>query len=155
MAVHVPPPLYAAGAAVAQHLLARGSSTTRTSRACGAVIALGSAALAGSAARQFRRRGTTLDPIAVDTVTALVETGPNSVTRNPMYVGLAGLLVAHAVVRRSWLALLPIAGFVAVVDRLQIRDEEAALRQRFGAAYDEYVARVPRWLGPRGSGTRG
>lgn len=120
------------------------------SRAAGALIALGAAALAASAMDQFRRHETTVNPIAVDRVTSLVETGPNAITRNPMYVGLAGLLVAHAVMRRSWLALLPVAGFVAVIDRLQIRDEEVALRQRFGPAYDEYVARVPRWLGPRG-----
>jgi protein-S-isoprenylcysteine O-methyltransferase Ste14 len=64
-----------------------------------------------------------------------------------MYVGLAGALVGHAIARRSWAALLPAAAFVAVVDRFQIRDEELAMRTRFEDEYDEYVARVPRWLG--------
>ncbi|QPF71457.1 hypothetical protein G8A07_14945 [Roseateles sp. DAIF2] len=30
--------------------------------------------------------------------------------------------------------------------RFQIRPEEAALRQRFGAAFEAYAARVGRWL---------
>ena len=65
-----------------------------------------------------------------------------------MYVAMAGLLLAHAIQRRSLLALLPVAAYVAVLDRGQIRAEEAALRKAFGTDYQEYLARVPRWLGP-------
>lgn len=147
---HVPPPVFAFGAAAAQHWLAGRSarSSTPGSRCLGGVIALGSGALAGAAIDQFRRRQTTVDPVKVDHANALVTSGPNSVTRNPMYVGLAGALVGHAVARRSWTALLPAAAFVAVIDRLQIRDEEVAMRALFEDEYDEYVARVPRWVGP-------
>jgi protein-S-isoprenylcysteine O-methyltransferase Ste14 len=63
-----------------------------------------------------------------------------------MYVGLTGVLLAHAMWRGSWRALLPVAGFVAVVDRVQIAAEEAALRERFGDDYEAYLAAVPRWL---------
>ena len=35
---------------------------------------------------------------------------------------------------------------VAVVDRVQIAAEEAALRERFGDDYEAYLAAVPRWL---------
>ena len=66
-----------------------------------------------------------------------------------MYVGLAGLLVAHAAWRGSWAALEPVAGFVLLVDRLQIKAEESALLDRFGAAYAAYRAATPRWLGSR------
>ena len=76
----------------------------------------------------------------------LVTDGPNALTRNPMYVGMAGVLTAHALVRRGWLPVLPLAAFVAVIDRTQIRPEEAALRELFGEKYDAYCARVPRWL---------
>ncbi|MDO5635605.1 MAG: hypothetical protein Q4G34_12180 [Micrococcus sp.] len=36
--------------------------------------------------------------------------------------------------------------FVVLIDRTQIPAEEKALRRRFGAEYDVYAARTPRWL---------
>ncbi len=73
--------------------------------------------------------------------------GPNALTRNPMYVGMAGVLTAHAIARGGWLTALPVAGFVALIDRVQVRPEEQALRGLFGDEYAAYCARVPRWLG--------
>jgi protein-S-isoprenylcysteine O-methyltransferase Ste14 len=144
----VPPPLLAAGAGVAQHLLARGRKATPASAVTAGLMAAASGALAVSAASGFRRRGTTLHPQEPDKASVLVTDGPNRFTRNPMYTGLTGVLLAHAVLRRSWPAALAVVPFVAVVDRVQIRAEEAALRRRFGSAYDDYCARTPRWLGP-------
>jgi protein-S-isoprenylcysteine O-methyltransferase Ste14 len=79
----------------------------------------------------------------------LVTTGVNAVSRNPMYVGMAGLLVANAMRRGSWTALLPVAVFTVVIDRLQIAAEEPALLANFGAEYEAYRASVPRWLDRR------
>ena len=79
----------------------------------------------------------------------LVTSGANAISRNPMYVGMAGLLLAHAVWRGSWTALLPLAGFVAFIDRAQIRAEESALLEKFGAAYEAYKATTPRWIDRR------
>lgn len=143
------PPVWALAAAVTQHVLARGQTTTPTSRSLAGAFAGTSLVLMGGAAREFRRRATTLDPTRPDLATELVTTGPNQGTRNPMYLGLAGLLLAHATARRSLPALLPLAGFVAVMDRLQIPREEAALRKTFGAEYAGYSSRVPRWIGLR------
>ncbi len=66
-----------------------------------------------------------------------------------MYVGLAGLLVANAIWRSSWVALAPVAGFVVLIDRLQIQAEESALLEKFGHAYETYRAASPRWLDGR------
>jgi len=110
-------------------------------------IAAASAAFASSAAGQFGRQGTTLEPFNPTRASVLVTTGANSVSRNPMYVGLAGLLVANAVRIGSWKALLPVAAFTLVIDRLQIPAEESALLTNFGAEYEAYRATVPRWLG--------
>ena len=49
-----------------------------------------------------------------------------------MYVGLSGLLLSYAIRRGSWTALLPMAAFVVVIDRLQILSEEAALLHTSG-----------------------
>jgi protein-S-isoprenylcysteine O-methyltransferase Ste14 len=56
------------------------------------------------------------------------------------------VLLAEAVLLRSppllgWLAVF------AIVNAIYIRvSEEPGLRVRFGTTYDEYCARVPRWL---------
>ena len=76
----------------------------------------------------------------------LVTTGVNELSRNPMYVGMAGLLVANALRLRSWTAVLPLAVFTGVIDRVQIAAEEPALLANFGAEYEAYRASVPRWL---------
>lgn len=142
----MPPPAYAVAVAVAQHLLA-GDHRPGTLRkvAAGATAAAGLALIGGSI-QQFRERGTTVEPFRPDQASALVTTGPNAVTRNPMYAGMAGLLTAHALVRGGILPTLPVAAFVAVIDRLQIRPEEAALAANFGDEYAAYCDRVPRWL---------
>ena len=145
----VPPPAVALAAGVTQYLLARGRRSTGPSRSAAAVVAGGSVLLAGATLNGFRRVGTTVDPHAPEQASHLVTDGTNAVTRNPMYLGLTGLLVAHAVLRRSVVALLPAAAFLVVLDRLQVPAEEAALGELFGAEYEAYRARVPRWLGPR------
>ena len=46
-------------------------------------------------------------------------------------------------------ALRPFVGlpvFVLYIGRFQITPEERALQSLFGKAYDDYVARVRRWL---------
>jgi protein-S-isoprenylcysteine O-methyltransferase Ste14 len=66
-----------------------------------------------------------------------------------MYLGLSGTLLANAVRRGSWRALLPLAGFMLVLDRAQVAAEETALSAKFGDDFEAYCATVPRWLGLR------
>ena len=94
----------------------------------------------------FLKRKTTINPLKPQNTTALVTDGIYSITRNPMYVGMAFLLAAWAI----WLsALVPLAGplvFAAYITRFQILPEERALGSLFGDAFDTYAARVRRWL---------
>jgi protein-S-isoprenylcysteine O-methyltransferase Ste14 len=90
-----------------------------------------------------------LVPVHPEQASVLVTTGANALSRNPMYVGLTGLLVANAVRLGAKTALLPVAAFTVVIDRLQIAAEESALLAKFGADYEAYRAAVPRWLGAR------
>jgi protein-S-isoprenylcysteine O-methyltransferase Ste14 len=150
MPLLIPPPAIAFGTAVLQRVVARHPQRPGALRgAAAAALAAGSVALATAAASSFRRAGTTLSPEHPADASVLVTTGPHALTRNPMYVGLCGLLVANAVRLGSWRSLLPVTAFVTAIDRLQIRAEEAALRERFGADFEAYCARVPRWLGLR------
>jgi len=89
----------------------------------------------------------------VDPPTVVVARGPYRFTRNPMYVGVTTWLTGVAVLTASrplaWYALV-----VAVAFHLRVvLNEEPVMRRRFGAPYDAYCARVPRWLWPR-RGTR-
>jgi len=77
----------------------------------------------------------------------LVTEGPFRFSRNPVYLALAGVLVAHAVLRRSIVALAAVAGFIVVLDRTQVPAEEQALSKTFKREYDQYRASTPRWIG--------
>lgn len=112
-----------------------------------ASLTVGSASLAGAAAASFVKSGTTVEPFRPEEASTLVTSGANAITRNPMYVGMAGLLLAHAVWRSSWAGLAPAAAFVAIIDRLQIEAEESALLEKFGVEYESYRVATPRWLG--------
>ena len=146
-----PPPLLALAAGLAQRTLSTGAPRPSRARALLATaIAGASIGLAAASAQQFRRQGTTVEPFDPSRATTLVTTGANAISRNPMYVGMAGLLVANATRLGSWTALLPAAAFTVVIDRVQIAAEEPALLANFGAEYEAYRASVPRWL-DRGS----
>jgi protein-S-isoprenylcysteine O-methyltransferase Ste14 len=143
----VPPPLVALAAALAQRALTGATPAPNAGLAAVTMtVSLASMSMAGAAASQFRRSGTTIEPFHPDRASVLVTTGANSISRNPMYVGMAGLLVANAIWRGSWAALAPVAGFVVLIDRLQIVAEESALLGKFGAEYETYRAASPRWL---------
>ena len=145
-----PPPLLALAAALAQQGLTRGAPPASTlRRSAAAAVAATSVAMAGGAASRFRAQGTTVEPFDPSQASSLVVSGPNALTRNPMYVGLAGLLVANALRRRSLAAVLPVAAFVAYIDRFQVTAEERALGEKFGADYAAYCESVPRWLDAR------
>jgi protein-S-isoprenylcysteine O-methyltransferase Ste14 len=118
------------------------------------VIAAGAGTALLAPAIDFRRHRTTVDPRADAAPSALVTGGLNAYSRNPMYLGMAGLLVANATRRPAPLAVLPLVGFVAWMDRRQIPIEEEALRTLFGREYDRYAALVPRWIGSRRSPAR-
>lgn len=92
----------------------------------------------------FRRAKTSLVPVKPSA--ALVLSGPYTITRNPMYLGLLCLYLAAALWLNVPWALLLAPVVVWVVQRMVIEKEERYLEQRFGAAYYDYKARVRRWI---------
>jgi protein-S-isoprenylcysteine O-methyltransferase Ste14 len=94
----------------------------------------------------FRRARTTVNPLRPQRASHLVTEGVYQTTRNPMYVGMAILLLAVAVALAAPVALLGPVLFVLYITRFQIQPEERALRALFGADFEAYCAKVPRWL---------
>lgn len=142
------PPLMAA-LAIALTLLTRSLLPGLPQPGAGwAGLALGLAGLAliGVAAARFAGQGTTVNPARPEASTALVTTGLNAWSRNPMYIGEVMIVAAVGVAINPVVGLPAAAAFWLVLDRVQIPAEERALGARFGAAYDAYRARVRRWL---------
>jgi protein-S-isoprenylcysteine O-methyltransferase Ste14 len=85
-------------------------------------------------------------PAPIDPPKTLVVGGPYRLTRNPLYVGVVSVLFGEALMVRS-LALTEYAAavFIAFYGFVLIY-EEPVLRDKFGAAYIEYCAKVPRWI---------
>lgn len=94
----------------------------------------------------FFRSRTTINPLKPASASALVTGGIYRFTRNPMYLGLATLLLAWATYLGSLAALAGVPLFVLYMNRFQIAPEERALEARFGAEYIAYRRRVRRWL---------
>jgi protein-S-isoprenylcysteine O-methyltransferase Ste14 len=76
----------------------------------------------------------------------LVDTGPFGLSRNPVFIGQAVLLIGLVLAFPDPLQLTAaLIGLVAM--RQQVLIEERVLRATFGPRYDAYAARVPRWIG--------
>ena len=95
---------------------------------------------------QFRRAGTTVNPLRPEAASGLVTRGIYRFTRNPMYVGFALVLLAWAVFLQNPLNIIVLVAFVVYIDRFQVRPEERALKSKFGAQFDTYKRKVRRWL---------
>lgn len=91
----------------------------------------------------LRGKGT---PAPIDPPKKLVEEGPYRIVRNPMYWSVAFVLLGEALVFHSLtLAELAVTLF-AGANLFVLFYEEPVLRRKFGAEYEDYCRRVPRWL---------
>jgi protein-S-isoprenylcysteine O-methyltransferase Ste14 len=91
----------------------------------------------------FAGRGT---PAPIDPPKFLVARGLYRFSRNPMYLSVLTVLAGESLL--FWSArLLGYAACVAVLFHLFVYFyEEPNLKKRMGAAYEQYVQDVPRWI---------
>ncbi len=97
-------------------------------------------------ARAFRRVRTTVNPLHPERASSMVTSGIFRFTRNPMYVGIALVLLGFFLAFGALSAILGLPAFVGYITRFQILPEERILEAKFGSAYAAYRARVRRWL---------
>lgn len=93
---------------------------------------------------QFLAAGTGLVPFTE--ARALVTGGLYRLTRNPMYLGMALVLLGAGLVAGSLGALLPLPLFMVIIQKRFIEGEERFLEAAFGNDYRAYKRRVRRWL---------
>lgn len=94
----------------------------------------------------FRRVCTSVNPFNPAAATHLVVVGVYRFTRNPIYLGDFLILIGWAIFLGIPVGLAFALLFVAYIDRFQIQPEERILADKFGRPYDDYRARVRRWI---------
>jgi protein-S-isoprenylcysteine O-methyltransferase Ste14 len=92
----------------------------------------------------FKRCGTTVKPQEIPT--ALIVSGPFRISRHPMYLGMATILLGEAVVLGSLAGLLFPLIFAGLMEALFMLREEKMLEEAFGEEYLDYRRRVRRWI---------
>lgn len=146
----VPPPLVALLIGIAMWAASHFAAPLEAPRGLriGVAAALAVAGLGFGAAGllAFRRAGANIDPHRIDKGEALVTQGVYRYTRNPMYLGLALVLLGYAVYLIRPVDFLGPLAFVAYIARFQILPEERAMARKFGASYEAYTRAVRRWI---------
>ena len=88
-------------------------------------------------------RGT---PAPIDPPKELVAVGFYRYTRNPMYVGILLMLTGYFLWYGFWSLLIYAVFIFLAFNTFVAYYEEPTLRRNFGAAYEDYCKRVPRWF---------
>ena len=110
----------------------------------GGILIVAGLGLMASAVSKFRSHGTTIRPDRA--ASTLIVDFPYTLTRNPMYVGLAVIYLGITIAAQSLWALILLPVVLLIIQRGAIEKEEAFLEQRFGADYAQFKSRVRRWL---------
>lgn len=114
-------------------------------RLVGPVLVAAGLALMAAAVLQMARRRTTVIPRRDPS--ALVTEGVFSLSRNPIYLGDALILLGAILWLDAAVALPLVVSFVWLIQTRFIRDEEARLTLAFGPEFDLWAARTRRWFG--------
>ena len=133
--VKFPPPFVYAGAVIGGYVLNRAwpapMGDGRWWDVVAAILVVAWAALTISSFGHFWRRRTTIIPHRP--ANALVVAGPYRFTRNPLYLGLALLTAALAIVLNTWWPVVLLVPALIIIRVTVIAREESYLRRRFGA----------------------
>jgi protein-S-isoprenylcysteine O-methyltransferase Ste14 len=96
------------------------------------------------AERLFKWGATGVCPFSPATV--LVKRGPFRLSRNPMYLGLiaisVGVTLATGAFSNIWISF----ALAIWLHYAYVLPEEHFMHNRFGAEYEQYTERVPRWM---------
>jgi protein-S-isoprenylcysteine O-methyltransferase Ste14 len=111
---------------------------------CGIVLIAFGLVIAFGAESQFRRNGTTIDPLGM--AEKLVTDGWFRYSRNPMYLSFVIMLTGAWVTLGSIPPLLGIFMYILLTERWYILPEEKRLMATFRKQYESYQISTRRWL---------
>ncbi len=99
------------------------------------------------AIKEFKKSETTVNPMKPETSTSLVTSGIFKYTRNPMYLGLACILLASCFYFSSLFGIIIyVPLFIFYITVFQIIPEEESMKSLFNDEYLEYCLKVRRWI---------
>lgn len=142
--IRLHPPLLTVLAVVATVVLERLLPLRFAGWPAGAALALAGLVLGGWAVRTMHGAGTGV--ATWSSAAVVVRGGPFRRSRNPIYLGLLAAMAGVALWAGSGWGLIATAATAVTIATAVVPREEAYLRARFGAAYEDYAARVRRWL---------
>ena len=111
-----------------------------------AALVLAGFALDLSGLVAFRKAKTTVNPLLPARSTSIVQAFPYTFTRNPMYLGMALILLGYCTYLGNPASLVGVAAFCTYITRFQIIPEERLLLGKFGEPYARYKSQVRRWI---------
>jgi protein-S-isoprenylcysteine O-methyltransferase Ste14 len=147
--VHFPPPLVFVGFTLLGVMLRYTMGpipfpATSWTSLVGIAVLLAGITIIISARTLFTRTGQS--PAPWKPTPELIFRGPYRLTRNPMYVGVTCVQMGLGVaVGNPWISLLAPVALLAV-HFIAVLPEEKYLAENFGPSYQEYCARVRRYL---------
>ena len=110
----------------------------------GLILLIGSMALIVMAFKELQNYQTTYIPDGEPE--KLVKTGPFKLTRNPIYLGMFGILIASSFLMQSISAMLIPILFLSIIENTWIPHEEEKLKEKFPNEWEEYISSTKRWL---------
>ena len=93
---------------------------------------------------QFKKKQTTIQPHEMPNV--LVTSGIFRISRNPIYLGMASILLGIAIFWGTLIVFIFPLTFIIYIERFIIPIEEKNLEQKFGKKYLRYKQKVRRWI---------
>lgn len=110
----------------------------------GFVLFWGGLIVMAAAFFEFMRAKTT--PVPHQTATSLITRGIFQLSRNPIYLGDAMILSSVIIWWGAWLLLPLVPGFVLLITRRFIKDEERRLKDAFGPEFAAWSKETRRWI---------
>jgi protein-S-isoprenylcysteine O-methyltransferase Ste14 len=99
-----------------------------------------------SAVNSFKKQSTTVNPIKIENASSLVTSGVFEYSRNPMYLGMALILLGLAFMFNVIGGIIFTILFTIFITKFQIRPEEEVMQRLFGEDFLKYKKNVRMWV---------
>ncbi len=97
-------------------------------------------------AASFKKHQTTINPLKPHKASLLIVSGVFSFSRNPMYLGMALILISISIKFNLMGGLLITILFISFITKFQIIPEEAAMQKLFPEQFASYQHNTRRWI---------